>query len=74
MLGEMAIRHQIHGETSLYILEKRDERLMSQVVDATMSFGASDCILTGWVDCPDEQTIEAELKILKKKASPFTSL
>ena len=72
--GEMAIRHQIHGETSLYILEKRDERLMSQVVDATMSFGASDCILTGWVDCPDEQTIEAELKILKKKASPFTSL
>ena len=74
MLGEMAIRHQIHGETSLYILEKRDERLMSQVVDATMSFGASDCILTGWVDCPDEQTIEAELKILKKIVSPFTSL
>ena len=74
MLGEMAIRHQIHGETSLYILDKHDERLMAQVVDATMRFGESDCILTGWVDCPDEQTIEADLKILKKKASPFTSL
>ena len=67
MLGEIAIRHQIHGESSLYILERRDEKLMQQVVDATIMFGESDCILTGWVDCPDEQTIEVELKILKRK-------
>ena len=67
MLGEIAIRHQIHGESSLYILEKHDEKLMKQVVDVTMQFGESDCILTGWVDCPDEQNIEAELKILKRK-------
>lgn len=67
MLGEIAIRHQIHGESSLYILEKRDEELMQQVIDVTMQFGESDCILTGWVDCPDEQNIEAELKILKRK-------
>ena len=67
MLGEIAIRHQIHGESSLYILERRDEKLMQQVIDATIMFGESDCILTGWVDCPDEQTIEVELKILKRK-------
>jgi len=67
MLGEIAIRHQIHGESSLYILEKHDEELMKQVIDATIMFGESDCILTGWVDCPDEQHIEAELKILKRK-------
>jgi hypothetical protein len=40
---------------------------MKQVIDATIMFGESDCILTGWVDCPDEQHIEAELKILKRK-------
>ena len=67
MLGEIAIRHQIHGETSLFILEKHDEKLMKQVIDAVMLFGESDCILTGWVDCPDEQNIEAELRILKRK-------
>ena len=67
MMGEMAIRHHIQGETSLYILSRRDEQLMKQVVEATLSLTEAECILTGWIDCPDDQHIEAELKLLKKQ-------
>ena len=65
MLGEIAIRHHIQGETSLYILDQRNEELMKQVVEATLSFSEARCILTGWIECPDEQHIEVDLKLLK---------
>ena len=66
MLGEVAIKHGIHGETSLYILEHRDEKLMAQIIESAFRLGESDCILSGWIDCPDEQHIEADFKLYSK--------
>lgn len=64
--GEIAIRHGYKGETSLYILDSRNEALMEQIISSSFSQPETGSILTGWVDCSDEDTFEAELKILTK--------
>lgn len=63
--GEVAIKHQYQGETTLVILDNKNEKLMHEVVQASLSSGAISTLLTGWIDCPDEDHFEAEIKILK---------
>lgn len=63
--GELAIRHQYRGETSFYILPKRDEALMAQVVNAAMADGSASSALTGWIDYPCDEHFEAELWIIE---------
>lgn len=65
-VGEIAIRHGIKGETSLMILDGRNDALMDAVVDAT--FRASDVknVITGWIDCPAENDYIADLKLLSR--------
>jgi 3-oxoacyl-[acyl-carrier-protein] synthase-1 len=64
--GEIAIKHGYKGETSLYILDSRNDGLMEQITSSSFSQSETASILTGWVDCSDEDTFEAELKILTK--------
>ena len=54
------------SETSLYILDSRNDGLMEQITSSSFSQSETASILTGWVDCSDEDTFEAELKILTK--------
>ncbi len=63
--GELAIRHQYRGETSFYILPRRDETLMAQVVNAAMADGSASSALTGWIDYPCDEHFEAELWIIE---------
>lgn len=62
--GEIALKHALKGETSLYILEQRNDGLMKQITASTLAFGGSDCMVCGWVDCSDEDTFEADLKLI----------
>lgn len=64
--GEIAIKHGYKGETSLYILDSRNDVLIGQITCSSFSQPEIGSILTGWVDCSDEDTFEAELKILTK--------
>lgn len=64
--GEIAIKHGYKGETSLYILDSRNDGLMEQITSSSFPQSETAGILTGWVDCSDEDTFEAELKILTK--------
>ncbi len=65
--GELAIRHQYRGETSFYILPQRDEALMAQVVNASMTDGSASSALTGWIDYPCDEHFEAEFIITNYK-------
>lgn len=65
-LGEAAINYNYTGETSLYILDRRDEELMQQIVESIMQCSDIKRLITGWVDCCDEECFEADLKIITK--------
>lgn len=66
-LGEIAVRYGIHGETSLYILPERDEAVMRSIVEASLNDNDTRYVITGWVDCPDENNRECDLKIVKRQ-------
>lgn len=61
--GEIAIRHGYHGETSFYLLPRRDEATMEEIVRATFMDSELQSLVTGWIDCPAEEEFEADLKI-----------
>lgn len=65
MLGEIAIKHQYQGETSLYLLAEKDEALMQQIVGSMLQQTETKSLLTGWIDCRDEQSFEADIRIIE---------
>lgn len=64
--GEISIKHNYKGETSLYILEEKNENLMKQIVGTSLQQSETQSAITGWVDCSDENVFEADLCIIKK--------
>ena len=65
--GEIAIRHQWKNETSFYILPKRDDTLIQQMVEASLADEETKCVLTGWLDYEDDTHYEADLWLVSKK-------
>lgn len=59
--GEVAIRHHICGETSFYILPKKDETLMQQILEASLRASGATSVISGWVDAESETSYECEL-------------
>ena len=66
--GEIAIRNGYHGETSFYILPRRDERLMQQILQASCLDPMTQSILCGWLDYEDDTHFVADLRILEVKS------
>lgn len=65
--GEIAIRHGYTGETSLYILDRRNREMMEDVVRSTFAMsGNLRSMLCGWVDCSGEDCFEASLCLINK--------
>ena len=59
--GEIAIRHQIYGETSFYILENQEQ--LEQILLSTFNFQLST-ILSGWCECNEPNHFYAKMQIL----------
>ncbi len=66
--GEIAIRHHYHGETSFYILPRRDEALMESILRATFVDTATRSAVCGWLDYVDDQHFMADLQIVTTKS------
>lgn len=64
--GEVAIRNACHGETSLYILDHREDSIIDSIVRATFAFSDVRSMIAGWADCSSEDDFEADLKILSR--------
>ena len=52
--GEVAIRHHLCGETSFYILPDKDETLMQQILEASLTGTDTSTAISGWVDAESE--------------------
>ena len=64
--GEIAIRNRYYGETSFYVLEHKDENVMDSMVEMAFQDEATRSVITGWLECPDEEHFECDLKIMEK--------
>ena len=62
--GEIAIRNHYHGETSFYILPRRDENLIQQILQASCLDPKTQSFLCGWLDYQDDGHFIADLRIL----------
>ena len=65
--GEIAIRNGYVGETSFYVLARRDDALMEKIFQASMLDPATKSIIGGWVDCESEELFEADLFLMEKR-------
>ncbi len=65
--GEIAIKHQYKAETSLYILPRQDDELMRKVALTSFDDPTLQSMITGWIDCPDEDDFVAELMIVERE-------
>ena len=62
--GEIAIRNNYHGETSFYILPRKDEEQMQTIIETAFVDKKTKSLLTGWLDYEDSKHFEADLSIL----------
>ena len=67
VLGEIAVKNNIKGETTLVLLPGRDDKTIQQIMEASLSATRPAVVLYGWVDCSAEDNFVAELKLLKIK-------
>lgn len=63
-LGEVAIKNNYKGETSLYILDHKNTDQMNEIICATMACGSLSSMITGWIDCAGEDEFEADMRII----------
>ena len=67
VMSEVSIKNGIKGETSLYLIPRKDEKIMDEVKRATFCDTATRELITGWIDCADESHFVAELTLLQRK-------
>lgn len=64
--GEIALRNGYHSETSFYVIGKKDEIIMNKIIEATFIDKTLKSVVTGWVDYQNDNTYEADIKLIKK--------
>ena len=62
--GEIAIKRGYKGETSLYILNEYNEKIINSVVESTFAHSSVRTMITGWVDCNSDSDFEAYIKLV----------
>ena len=64
VVGEVANRYRVKGETTFLILPERDEALMEKITSVTLAANGPVTMVTGWIDCPEPDTFVADLKVI----------
>ena len=65
--GEIAIRNLYRGETSFYILPRRNDDMMNQVIEASVRTGSTRSVICGWLDYEDERHFSADFFLKQKQ-------
>lgn len=63
--GEIAIRHKIYGETSFYIMPRKDDALIEKTVSDSLLTSSPSHILYGWVEYINKNDYLAQLTLTK---------
>lgn len=64
VLGEIAVRNSIKGETTLVMLPEEDQTIIEGIINATLSTTHPSVMIYGWVDCKAEDSFLADIKML----------
>ena len=64
--GEIAIRNKYLGETSFFVIENTDAKIISDLLLNAFQDPQTDSIIDGFVDCTDEEHFEVKLFILNR--------
>lgn len=67
VLGEIAVTHQIQGETTLVMLPSLDDAFLETLSRTTLAATTPSALIAGFVDCESENVFLASLKLLKLK-------
>lgn len=67
VLGEIAARNNIKGETTVVMLPERNEEFMNTIIEATQSQTTPQALICGWVDCEAEDKYCADIKLYEKQ-------
>ena len=65
--GEIAIRNHYHGETGFYLLDEKDETLVSEILLSAFQDPQTQSLIGGWINCDGDDRFEADLCIIKRK-------
>lgn len=64
--GEICIRNRYMGESNMILLPAEDNGMMQQAIEASFLDPETGSVLTGWIDCHDDQHFMASLRIVEK--------
>lgn len=62
--GEIAIRHGWNGESWYIALPERNDTVINQLAMSLFAGSSTTHAIVGWIDCPDDEHLEAELRYL----------
>ena len=62
-LGELAIRHNVHGETAFFIAPQQDEQQISTLLQAAAMDQEANMVLGGWLEYEDDTHFEAQIAL-----------
>lgn len=64
--GEIAIRHKMQGESSMYVLPEYDNEAETRTVQAAFDESDTPLIVSGWVDYENDDNYQAILNLYIK--------
>ena len=64
--GEIAIRHQLHAETTFVYLPRYNESELQRLVQVCAERLPSKYLLTGWVDAENDESYFAKMQLLRR--------
>lgn len=64
--GEIAIRNGYYGETSFILLPQYDREQMRNLAEEALSDETTTSLITGWLECDENEEMRAELYIIYK--------
>ena len=61
--GEIAIRHKIYGESSMYVIDDFDPAVIERIASESLLTSSPSIIIAGWVDFNSDSDYVADLRI-----------
>ena len=71
VMGEIAIRNKIYGETVFYVMSDFSPKSISEMIDNTLNHGGLKCVLAGWVEVNVDNTLNCLMLLCAKQLSDF---
>lgn len=68
VIGEIAIRNKIHGETVFYVIPEFQEDMICEIIEETLAFSGMNCLLAGWTEIDIFDNILNSMLLLCQKS------